>query len=144
MKNYIIIGFVSILLVVMVFLIAKKANAKPNKIVVPEDLNTDAIDTKGNSGTGTSKKTSYDPTDITDRLYNEIKGWNFTYDDKLYSELMSLSNTNLVKVMNDWDKRYFKKWNETLLEAIEGEKIFGFYKNSILSRLREMEKLRKK
>lgn len=67
---------------------------------------------------------------ITDALHEDINSW-FTRDSAPYIDLMALSDTDFVRVYNDWNSRYFNDNKETLKQAIEGEWLsatsFTFY-----------------
>jgi hypothetical protein len=62
----------------------------------------------------------FNPQPYTDRLKDDIYSWGWR-DSSIYSDLVLLSNANLVKVYNDWTERYFSEDNETMIEAMEGE-----------------------
>jgi hypothetical protein len=85
-------------------------NKPPDPMRVPEDT----------PGTTESK---YDPTALTDRLYRDIKGLSSIAfrDMDAWKTLISLSDTDFVKVINDWNQRYYSKYKESLYQAYENE-----------------------
>ncbi|NCX94950.1 MAG: hypothetical protein EBX41_00825 [Chitinophagia bacterium] len=65
----------------------------------------------------------YDPTALTDALYDDLKPQflNWARDDASYDKLLSLDNTSLAKVYNDWNNRYYTELKESLPAAIAAE-----------------------
>lgn len=94
---------------------------------------------------------SFNPVPLTEKLYQDIRGWKFFNNYEPWKELSALSDTQVVQVMNEWDKRYFSTWGETLLEAFSGElryKVNTWFSsanflNVLRQRLERLEKLRK-
>jgi hypothetical protein len=132
---YLVIALVIIL--VIIFFVGKSygKNLPPKSIADPKD-NADGT-------------TNYNPTALTDSLFNDIEGisWLTYHDTDPYINLNKLSDTNIVVVMNDWDKRYYNKHKETLFEAIGNEyylptQIETIY--AVMDRLRKLEQTRKK
>ena len=93
----------------------ERANAKPDNITVPDD----------NPGTGTGLGgSSFNPKAYTDRLKQDIYCFFCTRDHSIYRDLASMSNSNLMKVYNDWNDRYYGQSNETMIQAMNGE-VYG-------------------
>ena len=127
----------AVILLIVIFFVGKAYGKKtpPKKLPDPGDIVDDV--------------TTYDPTAMTDKLWGDIDGisWLYNHDIDIYNELITLSDTNLVKVMNDWDKRYFSKHSETLLQAINGEYYFlddNDIIDALKARLTKLEATRKK
>lgn len=43
----------------------------------------------------------WDPASLSERLYDEMKGWNWTYDDDLYMEFATLATDCMVAAVNN-------------------------------------------
>ena len=84
---------------------------------------TTLIDSNGD-GKG---DTAFNPRPYTDSLKATIDSraswWTLgAYrDTKPYQDLLALSNPQLKAVADDWQSRYYKENNESLLQAINGE-----------------------
>lgn len=89
----------------------------PKPIDQPEDLQDNG--TVNASGTLSEVEIQQ----ITDAFYKDINGWSwgFQHDMTPYQKFLSLSNTDKVKVLNDWNARYFSEWSQQLDDAISGE-----------------------
>jgi hypothetical protein len=106
-------------------------NRKPPQIDIPDDLGSN---------------NNYNPTAMTDALFNAIQGMSVYDNTSIYQQFNSLSDNEMALVMNDWDKRYFSKWNQTLFQAFSKEYFWFTNKtlmNSIYKRLEKLEQLRK-
>lgn len=123
----------AIILLLVIFFVGKSygKNKPPTAIADPNDGNT-----------------IFDPTSYTDRLYTDINGlrlpiihW-FRDDSEIWKLVTSLSDSNLVKIMNDWDKRYYSKWKQTLATAVAAESFLT--DQGLLTRLKRLEATRKK
>lgn len=107
---------------ILVFFFIGKSYGKsipPKPVTLPND-----------NGSSTGQAPDIKIMQITDALKEDIYSW-FTRDSAPYVELMGLSDTDFVRVYNDWNARYFSKDNQTLKQAIEGEFLsstsFTFY-----------------
>lgn len=114
------------IILILVFFFVGKALGKstpPDMVPLPND--------PGAGGTGaTGQLPSAGITAITDSLYDDIYSiW--TRDSQPYIDLMALSDTDFVRVYNDWNARYYSKDQQTLKQAIDGEWLsatsFTFY-----------------
>ena len=129
---------VAIILLIVIFFVGKAygKNLPPKEVPVPLD--------PGTGGTST-----FDPTALTDRLFRDMDGIQlniFDRDMDAYNTLNSLSDTDFVKVMNDWDKRYYARSKETLFQAFQGEWFYETAKNlneSLIKRFTRLEATRK-
>ena len=115
------IGFI---LSLKIFKYVKNYMAQPGNVKPPFDIETNQ---NGNDGNG-SEQTAFEPKPFTDAIYNDIYENIGVRNTAAYTDLLNLSNTNLVQVYNDWTHRYFNKEGETLTAAIAGE--WGFWYNS--------------
>jgi hypothetical protein len=110
-----------IVLILVFFFIGKSygKSIPPGKVPLPDD-----------NGNSTGQASDSKIMRITDDLKEDIYSW-FTRDSAPYVELMGLSDTDFVRVYNDWNARYYSKDNQTLKQAIEGEFLsstsFTFY-----------------
>jgi hypothetical protein len=96
-----------------VFLLAWLITRKITSSIVPHTALPDDV--------GLSQCRSYNPTSLTDALYNDIDCVFCFRNLKPYQDLLALGNCEFVKVHNDWNARYRNKSNETLRQAIDGE-----------------------
>lgn len=84
---------------------------------------------------------------MTEQLYNDLDGVNWTFglsgrDNDLWYRLAALSDRDLVRVINEWYKTFYKKHNEKLSEAIMNDYFYDIA--SIVSSVRlRIEKLEK-
>ena len=139
-KSVIITIFLIVLFLVAIYFAGKwsASTPRPKEVKLPADLDED-------SGK------YWNPGPITDGLYEDIYAGPFsTRNVKPYRDALQLSNSKLAAVMNDWNRRYFKKDNETLSDAISGE-FFSFFDTSfrvirdqLSARLKTVEQLQKK
>lgn len=107
-------SFIAGFILILMFFFIGKAFGKslpPDPVALPEDAG-------GESGAQLSS-TAIEK--LTDEIHEDIYDW-WTRNSEPYVKLLALSNTDFVRVYNDWNARYFKKDNETLKVAIEGEK----------------------
>lgn len=114
----VVVGFV--LLLVITYWVGKSygKSLPPKPIDQPTDLQDDG--TTSNAGSASTAEIQQ----ITDAFYNDIDGiaWGFVHDMVPYQKFLELSNTDKVRVINDWNARYYSEWSQNLAEAIEGEK----------------------
>lgn len=84
----------------------------PKKIPLPDDV-------EGERGKLSDEKIK----EITDAFYEDIRGVSLfnVHNMQPYMEYLVVSNKDKVKIINDWNNRYYHKWNEDLATAIEGE-----------------------
>lgn len=84
-----------------------------------KNLETTVTDAYGNVSTTTYQ---FNPRPYTDRLKETINSWAFGLSDaKPYHDLLALKNSEIVAVAQDWNDRFFREKQETLLQAINGE-----------------------
>jgi len=134
------VAVVVLIVILQVYRKIKYRVQQPPRIPVPNDNPFGAV-TPG----------SYNPGPLTVKLYEDIRGWKFFNNYAPWKELSELSDTDVVKVMNEWDKRYFATWGETLLEAFAGETRYRVntwfstthFLTILRARLERLEKLRK-
>jgi hypothetical protein len=133
--GYLATGVAVIIFLVIVYFIGKNIgkNTPPPEIKDP----------------GTDFKSSFNPTALTDSLYNDIKGYSNPLNRNMdaWNAFLALSDTDFIKVLNDWDKRYFSKWQQTLYSAFKDEKFNPFTSanliTSLTKRFERIEALRK-
>lgn len=105
---YIIAG--AILLIALILYLVFRAGKKyrPSTVILPPDTQPGGI-------------TTFNPGTYTDALYNDIVCWFCTRDIAAWQDLLELSNSQIVAVYNDWNKRYYEKDKQTLVQALKGE-----------------------
>lgn len=103
-------------------------NTPPAEIPVPDDDPTKPTP---------SGQSSFDPKPLTDKLYNDIEGISgiFNRDMDAWNSLAALSDTDFVKVLNDWNARYWTKHKENLYDAYRGEYFNPITSKNLLSTL---------
>lgn len=122
MKDKWIIAFVVgfVMLILITYFVGKSygKSLPPKKIDEPEDLQENG--TVSNLGSRPLSEIQQ----LTDDFYNDIKGisWFFDHNMAPYQKFLTLSNTDKVRVINDWNTRYYHKWSQNIAEAIKGER----------------------
>jgi hypothetical protein len=58
------------------------------------------------------------------KLYEDLKGMAFfeTYSVDTWQGYASASDTNFVAIYNEWNDKYYSKWNKTLVQKIQNER----------------------
>jgi hypothetical protein len=64
---------------------------------------------------------SFNPGAYTDALERDIYGKLSTRSSKPYNDVLALSNSQVVAIHNDWNKRYYHKHKETIYQALSRE-----------------------
>lgn len=113
-KKIIIIVAVAVVVLSIIFYLTYRAGkkagdtskVKPPKDVVGADLSQDRIDYL--NGLAIS-------------LYNDMNGWNNTWNNSLYEEVGMLSDTELVALSNIYNFKYEKDSDETFKEWLLDE-----------------------
>lgn len=116
MKNWkpILITFVAVLAVALIIYFAGK---KAGKATLPQEVKLPS-DTQNQNR---QENPTFNPGPYTDAIYQDIYEVLGMHNKAPYVELLKLSNTELVAVYNDWNKRYYSKDKETIVQAIKGE-----------------------
>lgn len=66
--------------------------------------------------------TTWNAGQYTDAIYNDLNDVASLHDSKPYTDALSLSNSQVVAIYNDWNDRYKSKFNnKDLISAIEGD-----------------------
>lgn len=124
-----------ILVVIGIILFIYLSGRAAGKRFVPKDVQI-PIDTQPDGSTST-----FNPGPYTDAIFNDIDEIFGFHSSVPYEALNKLSNSGLVAVYNDWNRRYYSKDNETIVQAIQGEiaiinpfSDFGGIKRAILQR----------
>jgi hypothetical protein len=116
MRNYIIIiVFVIVVLAAIgLYMLGKKKGKDyvPNFAILPSDTQPN------NPGGG--QQTVFNPGPYTDALHSDITTL-LPHDSQPYKDVLALSNTQIVAIHNDWNRRYFNEEKETLRQAISAE-----------------------
>jgi hypothetical protein len=117
MKNFkstLIIIIVVLVILVSIFLLGRYKGKKyvPKEVSLPSD-------TQPINGGGVS--TSFNPGPYTDAIASDVYDFFSLHSSQPYNDVLALSNTQVVAIYNDWNKRYFSKHNETLPAAIKAE-----------------------
>jgi hypothetical protein len=107
--------FLLLVMVLGVYFLGRKSGKKyvPDEVELPPD-------------TQPGGATNFNPGPVTDAIYRDIYSWGLR-STQPYRDALNLSNSQLVAVYNDWNKRYFQKDKETLPQAIAGERTLWNY-----------------
>lgn len=99
-----------IIIIAVIYILGRRSIKKqiPKDVELPSD-------------TQPGGQTNFNPGPYTDAVYEDITEIIGTRDSLPYQALLSLSNTQLVAVYNDWNQRYYTKLKETLTQAISKE-----------------------
>lgn len=113
-RTWLYIGIAFIVLILVFFFIGKAygKSLPPKPVTLPPD--------GSGSGQGGAQLSEGAVQKLTDDLYEDIYSWG-TRNSEPYIALLALSNTDFVRVYNDWNARYYFKDKETLKQAIGGE-----------------------
>ena len=111
LKVYIIVGLIIIAVLLAVFFIGKYKGKQytPDKVALPADMQ------------GLNVPANWSPATTTDSLYNDLYTVVGFHSSQPYQDALELSNSQLVAVHNDWNKRYFSKDKQTLSQAIQAD-----------------------
>jgi hypothetical protein len=104
---------VIILIIIAIFLLGKYKGKQwtPEAVKLPTDIQPNYV-------TGNSE---WNPGPITESIYDELNGFS-PRDSTPYNNALALSNSQLVAVNNDWNKRKFKDFdNQTIRQALAKE-----------------------
>ena len=116
-KNTIFLTVAIIAVVLIIYWRGKKAGEKetPKEVPLP-------IDTQGGN------VTTFNPGPLTDALHDDINEIFGIRNIEPYRELLTISNSQLVAVYNDWNQRYYAEDSRTLPQAIKHEmtSLFSF------------------
>lgn len=126
-----------LIVALVLFMVLKKYvfTKRPDPADIESDMSlVNGVWVKNKKGT----PTGFDPTPITDALKADIYSYG-TRDSSPYQAALKLSNAQLGEVYNDWNKRYYRKDKETLLQAIKGE--FSFWASTTVPMELLVEKL---
>lgn len=102
-KKYILIGVV--VLVVGYYIYRQGKKYVPKDVVLPPDIQPGGA-------------TNFNAGSFTDAVYDDVYCYFCLHSATPYNNILTLSNSELVAVYNDWNKRYFSKDNETLVAAL--------------------------
>lgn len=113
-RGIIFTGLIIILILVAIYWYGKKSGEQksPDTVKLPNDVNPSP---------------TWNPGPYTDAIWRDVNsfGWR---EIKPYKDLNTLSDSQLVAVYNDWNKRYYAQETITLVQAIENEYLaFGSY-----------------
>lgn len=118
MKN-VIIGIAIILVVILIIYFLGKRKGKkytPQEVELPNDTQ------------GASVPLNWNPGTITDDIFEDLDEVAGTHSAMPYNNALTLSNSQLVAVWNDWNNRYFESFdNKTMTQAIQGDSSFWNY-----------------
>jgi hypothetical protein len=120
-------------LVALIYFLGRRSYKKqlPTEVEIPTDYQN-----PGDTG-------SFNPGVFTDAIADDLYGWFTLHSAKPYSDVLALSNSHVVAIHNDWNRRYFMKHKETLYQAIAAESTAWNYAwvsatGSLMKRLKEL------
>jgi hypothetical protein len=113
-RTWLYIGIAFIVLILVFFFIGKAfgKSMPPKPVELPPD--------GSGGGEGGAQLTEAAIQKLTDQLKDDIYSFG-TRNSEPYIALLALSNTDFVRVYNDWNARYYNEDKETLKQAIAGE-----------------------
>jgi len=111
LKVYIIVGLIVLAIVLAIFFFGRYKGKQytPDTVQLPPDTQ------------GLSTPSNWNPGTITDALHADLYSVFALRNYQIYDDTAALSNSQLVAVHNDWNKRYFNEEKETLRQAIDAE-----------------------
>lgn len=106
---YIIGG--AILLIALILYLVYRAGKKyvPGPVILPPDTQPGGI-------------TTFNPGTYTDAIHTDITCYFCVHSSTPYADANALSNSQIVAIYNDWNKRYFEEDKETIVQAIKKER----------------------
>lgn len=111
--KWIIISII-VLLIIIYIAYSRGKSYRPTAVTLPPDIQT-------------GDQHTFDPTQYTDNIWNDIDCVFCFHDPAPYNAALTLSNTQIVAIWNDWNRRYFEKaGNKNLCQVITGEYTIGF------------------
>jgi hypothetical protein len=146
--NLILYSTIAIIIVLFViFLIAKNLskNKKPSKI----NIDVDETGTIPENRLSNQQIQNYTNELFEDLYKTKLNPWLSTSrNHNLYEKLNQISDADLIKISNFWDKNYYSKHKEKLFQAIQSEWSFFIpigtksLMQSLVSRLKQYENYR--
>lgn len=110
--KWVIIAII-VLLIIIYIAYRQGKSYRPGAVKLPPDIQGNS----GNSGGGL-----FDPTQYTDDIWTDIDCIFCFHDPAPYNKALTLSNTQLVAIWNDWNRRYYEKaGNKNFCQSIDGE-----------------------
>ncbi len=85
--------------------------------------NVDLDGKTDNEGYLVSQLSDADIRYITERVFKDMEGLNWfgDHENELWYEVANLSDRDLARLINEWNKTFYKRHNEKLSEAISNE-----------------------
>lgn len=109
----IVIGIIIVIVVVLIIYFWGKRNGKkytPKDVTLPADTQ------------GTGVPLNWNPATITDDIHEDLDEIVGVHSAIPYENAITLSNSQLVAVWNDWNHRYFNDFgNKNIVQAIKSE-----------------------
>lgn len=105
-----IIGGAILLIALILFLVYRAGKKyRPETVILPPD-------------TQPGGATTFDASSYTDAIHTDVTCYACLHSSAPYADANALSNSQIVAIYNDWNKRYYQEDNETIVQAIKGER----------------------
>ena len=134
-KTYLIVAGIVLLIIIAVGIWFYRKGKKQVTILPPPLDNPNSTgDTKNNPYSVASASI----TELSERLYDDMKGFNVWRDNEPYKKLIGLSDTDFVKVYNAFNTAHQSEGNGTLKGWLQDESGIGEFstlKDEILTRM---------
>lgn len=136
-NKIIIIVLLVVLIVFIIWYIGRRSGQSGQGATIPLPQ-----DDTGGVATGTGAN-QFNPSPYTDAIYNDLDTVFGFHSTAPYTAANSLSNYELAAVWNDWQVRYYAKFdNQTMTQAIQNDfSYFGSYNavtEALVKRLKAM------
>lgn len=104
-----IIAAVILLIIILIYVYYQGKKYRPSTVILPPDVQPGGA-------------TTFDPSTYTNAIHTDVTCYFCMHDSTPYADANALSNSQLVAIYNDWNKRYYEEDSETIVQAIKGER----------------------